>query len=98
MAGWNVMEQARQMPGGAGWSRPALRGVDPAEPAPRGGGPSGPLPAGGDPARPAPARIYDYLLRGENNFPSDRAAAARLTAVVPALREGARADRRCHQP
>ena len=30
------------------------------------------VPAGVDPSKPAPARIYDYLLSGENNFPSDR--------------------------
>ena len=97
MAGWNVMQQARQIPGWAGSSRAVLRGVDPAEPVPRGAGPSRPVPAGVDPARPAPARIYDYLLSGENNFQSDRDAADRITAVVPEIRECAWANRGFHQ-
>ena len=44
-------------------------------------------PAGVDPARPAPARIYDYLLSGENNFQSDRDAAERILALVPEIRD-----------
>jgi S-adenosyl methyltransferase len=54
-------------------------------------------PAGVDPARPAPARIYDYLLSGENNFQSDRDAADRITAVVPEIRDCAWANRGFHQ-
>src|SRR6266481_5460905 len=54
-------------------------------------------PAGVDPDRPAPARIYDYLLNGENNFPADREAAARITALVPELRDCAWANRGFHQ-
>jgi hypothetical protein len=55
------------------------------------------VPAGVDPERPAPARIYDYLLSGENNFPSDREAAERITALVPELRDCAWANRGFHQ-
>jgi trans-aconitate methyltransferase len=55
------------------------------------------VPAGVDPGRPAPARIYDYLLSGENNFPADREAAERITAVVPELRDCAWANRGFHQ-
>jgi SAM-dependent methyltransferase len=55
------------------------------------------VPAGIDPGRPAPARIYDYLLGGESNFESDRAAAKRITAVVPEIRDCAWANRGFHQ-
>jgi S-adenosyl methyltransferase len=55
------------------------------------------VPAGVDPSRPAPARIYDYLLSGENNFPSDREAADRITAAVPEIRDCAWANRGFHQ-
>jgi len=55
------------------------------------------VPAGVDPSKPAPARIYDYLLSGENNFPSDREAADRITAVVPEIRDCAWANRGFHQ-
>src|SRR5882757_9124548 len=50
-----------------------------------------------DPARPAPARIYDYLLSGENNFQSDRDAAERIMALVPEIRDCAWANRGFHQ-
>ncbi|HWG63418.1 MAG TPA: SAM-dependent methyltransferase [Streptosporangiaceae bacterium] len=53
--------------------------------------------AGVDPARPAPARIYDYLLRGENNFQSDRDAADRIMKVVPEIKDCAWANRGFHQ-
>src|SRR3984885_13512078 len=49
------------------------------------------------PDRPAPARIYDYLLSGQNNFQVDRDAADRITAVVPELRDCAWANRGFHQ-
>jgi hypothetical protein len=55
------------------------------------------IPAGVDPARPAPARIYDYLLSGENNFQSDRDAAKRIMALVPEIRDCAWANRGFHQ-
>ena len=50
-----------------------------------------------DPARPAPARIYDYLLRGKNNFESDRAAAERIMSLAPEIRDCAWANRGFHQ-
>ena len=50
-----------------------------------------------EPDRPAPARIYDYLLSGKNNFPADRDAAERITALVPELRDCAWANRGFHQ-
>ena len=55
------------------------------------------IPAGVDPARPAPARIYDYLLSGENNFQSDRDAAKRIMALVPEIKDCAWANRGFHQ-
>ena len=36
-----------------------------------------------DPERPSAARIYDYLLGGFHNFDVDRAAAQRITEVLP---------------
>lgn len=50
-----------------------------------------------EPDRPAPARIYDYLLSGQNNFQVDRDAAERITALVPELRDCAWANRGFHQ-
>jgi S-adenosyl methyltransferase len=35
--------------------------------------------------RPSAARVYDYLLGGGHNFPSDRAVAERLLRVLPAF-------------
>jgi hypothetical protein len=55
------------------------------------------IPAGVDPSRPAPARIYDYLLRGKNNFQADRDAAERIMALVPEIRDCAWANRGFHQ-
>ena len=55
------------------------------------------VPPGVDPAKPAPARIYDYLLSGENNFQSDRAAAKKIMALVPEIRDCAWANRGFHQ-
>ena len=42
---------------------------------------------------PHPARIYDYLLGGEDNYPADRQAAEAAAAVTPDVRSGARANR-----
>jgi hypothetical protein len=55
------------------------------------------VPGGVDPSIPAPARIYDYLLSGENNFQADRDAAERIMAVVPEIRDCAWANRGFHQ-
>ena len=46
-----------------------------------------------DTSRPHPARIYDYLLRGKDNYAVDRAAAAELAAAAPEVRIGVRANR-----
>jgi hypothetical protein len=45
------------------------------------------------PETPAPARIYDYLLRGKDNYPADREAAKRAIAAIPDLPVLARANR-----
>jgi hypothetical protein len=55
------------------------------------------LPAGMDTNRPTPARIYDYMLRGHQNFEADREACARLVAAVPESPDIAFANRGFHQ-
>jgi hypothetical protein len=40
-----------------------------------------------------PARVYNYLLGGRDNFEADRDAAEQAIAVMPSVREGARANR-----
>lgn len=42
---------------------------------------------------PSTARLYDYYLGGKDNFPVDRELAERVLAVVPGVREAARANR-----
>jgi SAM-dependent methyltransferase len=42
---------------------------------------------------PHPARIYDYLLGGEDNFPADREAAGEITQHWPSLPKSMRANR-----
>jgi hypothetical protein len=59
-------------------------------------GPQDP-PPGVDPSRPSPARVYDYLLGGEQNFESDRAAAELLKSRAPELVDSAYANRGFHQ-
>jgi S-adenosyl methyltransferase len=54
-------------------------------------------PAGVDVSRPAPARIYDYMLRGSNHFPSDVEAAAKILSAVPEIRDCAWSNRGFHQ-
>jgi S-adenosyl methyltransferase len=54
-------------------------------------------PPGVDPARPSPARVYDYLLGGEHNFESDRAAGQMLKSRAPELLDSAWANRGFHQ-
>ncbi|MFG3257127.1 SAM-dependent methyltransferase [Streptomyces sp. NPDC048172] len=46
-----------------------------------------------DTSKPHPARIYDYLLRGKDNYEVDRHAADELAAVAPEVRIGVRANR-----
>src|SRR5256885_5515853 len=48
---------------------------------------------GADPERPNVARVYDYLLGGTHNFSVDRDAARALTAIVPTVRDVAKANR-----
>jgi hypothetical protein len=54
-------------------------------------------PPGIDPARPSSARIYDYLLGGENSFESDREAAEKLKKRIPEVTDTAWANRGFHQ-
>jgi hypothetical protein len=42
-----------------------------------------PVVANFDPTTPSIARVYDYLLNGEDNFAADREVAQRLMAVAP---------------
>lgn len=49
--------------------------------------------AGVDPTVPSVARMYDYYLGGKDNFPADRAAAEKIIAIVPEVRETARDNR-----
>ena len=46
------------------------------------------------PELPSPARVYDYLLGGAHNFPSDQAAAQQMLAWLPNLPDLAQANRR----
>ena len=50
-------------------------------------------PPGIDTSVAHPARVYDYWLGGENNFPADREAGDRVLAAAPGLRERVRANR-----
>src|SRR5271163_126378 len=54
-------------------------------------------PSGADTSRPAPARIYDYMLRGDNHFETDVVAAERILAAVPEIRDCAWSNRGFHQ-
>jgi len=53
--------------------------------------------AGVDVSKPAPARIYDYMLRGDNHFDSDVEAAERILSVVPEIQDCAWSNRGFHQ-
>jgi SAM-dependent methyltransferase len=46
-----------------------------------------------DSGTPSIARVYDYLLGGQDNFAADRQAGERLIAVFPAVVEAARENR-----
>jgi S-adenosyl methyltransferase len=56
-----------------------------------------PVPPGVDPTVPSPARLYDYYLGGNHNFPADRAAAKRIITAMPDLPDAAWANRSFHQ-
>jgi S-adenosyl methyltransferase len=60
--------------------------VDPTRPSP--------LPVDLDTSVAHPARVYDYWLGGETNFPADREAGDRVLAATPGLRMRVRASRR----
>jgi S-adenosyl methyltransferase len=53
--------------------------------------------AGVDYSKPAPARIYDYMLRGDNHFQTDIQAAERILSAVPEIRDCAWSNRGFHQ-
>jgi hypothetical protein len=53
----------------------------------------GRVPAGIDPTVPNVARMYDYFLRGKDNFASDREAAEKIAKIVPNVRALARDNR-----
>jgi O-methyltransferase involved in polyketide biosynthesis len=55
------------------------------------------VPAGVDTARPTPARIYDYMLQGNNYFDVDRFAAEQILAAAPEIRDAAWSNRGFHQ-
>lgn len=55
------------------------------------------VPPGTDQPQPSVARVYDYLLGGETNFPADRAAAEMMKSRVPELIDSAFANRGFHQ-
>ncbi|MET8564924.1 SAM-dependent methyltransferase [Streptomyces flaveolus] len=46
-----------------------------------------------DTSKPHPARIYDYLLGGEDNYEVDQQAGDQLAAAAPEARIGVRANR-----
>src|ERR1035437_1501699 len=54
-------------------------------------------PAGVDISRPAPARIYDYMLQGDNHFEADVNDAERTLSAVPEIRDCAWSNRGFHQ-
>ena len=55
------------------------------------------VPPGVDTSIPTPARIYDYMLRGRHHFAADAAAAERILAVVPEIKDCAWSNRGFHQ-
>jgi len=55
------------------------------------------VPPGVDPTTPTAARIYDWMLRGKNNFPPDQAAGRKILAASPELGDSAFANRGFHQ-
>ncbi|MGH3929108.1 MAG: SAM-dependent methyltransferase [Pseudonocardiaceae bacterium] len=46
-----------------------------------------------DTSRPQSARFWNYLLGGKDNYPVDREAADQILALIPTLRDSARAER-----
>jgi hypothetical protein len=54
-------------------------------------------PPGVDVSTPSAARLYDYYLGGETNFPVDQAAGEKLREALPDLYDAAWANRGFHQ-
>ena len=59
--------------------------------------PAGQIPAGVDTGTPTPARIYDYMLQGNNYFQVDRFAAEQILKAAPEIRDAAWSNRGFHQ-
>jgi hypothetical protein len=55
------------------------------------------VPPGVDTSVPTPARIYDYMLRGQNYFERDQQAAEQILKAVPEVRDAAWSNRGFHQ-
>src|SRR5438105_10679315 len=55
------------------------------------------VPVGVDTGRPTPARIYDYMLQGNNYFQADRFAAEQILVAAPEIRDCAWSNRGFHQ-
>src|SRR6266576_4061927 len=55
------------------------------------------VPVGVDTGRPTPARIYDYMLQGNNYFQVDRFAAEQILKAAPEIRDAAWSNRGFHQ-
>jgi S-adenosyl methyltransferase len=55
------------------------------------------IPEGVDTGRASPARIYDYMLQGNNYFQVDRFAAEAILAAAPEIRDCAWSNRGFHQ-
>jgi hypothetical protein len=56
-----------------------------------------PPPPGVDPSVPSIARVYDYLLDGTDNYPSDQQAGEMMKAQAPELRDTVYANRSFHR-
>ena len=55
------------------------------------------VPPGMDTSRPTPARIYDYMLRGNQHFEVDQMAAEQILKAAPEIRDAAFSNRGFHQ-
>jgi hypothetical protein len=55
------------------------------------------VPPGMDTSRPTPARIYDYMLRGNQHFEIDKMAAEQILTAAPEIRDAAYSNRGFHQ-
>lgn len=51
-----------------------------------------------DTSRPHPARVYDWLLGGEDNYPVDEELGRRMTALEPRAKHSALNNRWWHRP